>query len=96
MERINTLIKKTLSEMILEEMNGNFITIMDVDTKSDLSSAVVIVSALENEEEVVEQLNTKSSHFRANLGKRVRLKKTPKLIFKKDLSKSLYEKLNRL
>jgi len=96
MERINTLIKKALSEMIMEEMSGKFITIIGVDTKADLSSAVVIISALEDEENIVEELNTRSGHFRANLGKRVRLKKTPKLIFKQDLSKSLYEKLNRL
>ena len=96
MERINTLIKRTLGEIILEEMGGNFITVMGVDTKADLSSAVIIISALGNEKEIVEQLNTQSGHFRANLGKKVRLKKTPKLIFKQDLSKSLYEKLNKI
>ncbi len=93
MEKINNLLKKTLSSIFLEDMErpiDNFITVIAVDTKPDLSSATIIVSALKNEEEVIENLNKQSRHIRAILGKKVRLKKIPQLSFKSDPFKDLF------
>ncbi len=93
MEKINNLIKKTLSSIFLEDMErpiDNFITVIAVDTKPDLSSATIIVSALKNEEEIIENLNKQSRHIRAILGKKVRLKKVPQLSFKSDPFKDLF------
>ncbi len=93
MEKINNLLKKTLSSIFLEEMErpiDNFITIIAVDTKPDLSSATVIVSALKNEDEIIEDLNKHSKQIRAILGKKVRLRRVPQLSFKADPFKDLF------
>jgi ribosome-binding factor A len=93
MEKINNLLKKTLSSIFLEEMErplDNFITIIAVDTKPDLSSATIIISALKDEEEIIQNLNEQNRHIRYLLGKKVRLKKIPQLLFKPDPFKDLF------
>lgn len=90
MEKVNMMLKKEISDIITHEYEAgkeNFITISVVDTKADLSQADIYVSALKNEDQIVEELNKESGHIRYILGKRIRIKKTPKLIFKKDIYK---------
>lgn len=90
MEKINSLLKKEISDIIFHEYEigqENFITISVIDTKADLSQADVYVSALKDEDKIVEALNKESGHIRHILGKKIRMKKTPKLIFKKDIFK---------
>ncbi len=93
MEKINNLLKRTLSSIFLEDMErpiDNFITIVAVNTKPDLSFATVIISALKDEEEIVESLNRQNRYIRSVLGKKVRLKKIPQLSFIPDPSKELF------
>jgi ribosome-binding factor A len=88
MEKVNSMLKKELSEIISEEIalpKDNFITVSFVDTTADLSEAQVFISALKDEEEIIEVLNKQSGHIRYVLGKRIRIKKTPKLLFKRDI-----------
>ena len=95
LEKINKLIQKELSDIIFENIESsrdNFITITSVITKPDLSSATVYVSALKDEEEILENLNKRSPFLRALLGKRVRLRKIPALKFEKDFTRQFYEK----
>ncbi len=90
MEKVNMLLKKEISEIISEEFNisrDNFITVSFVDTTSDLSQADVYISALKDEDSILESLNKSSGHIRFILGKKIRMKKTPKLTFKKDIYK---------
>lgn len=90
MEKVNMMLKKEISDIIAHEYEvsrENFITISVVDTKADLSQADIYISALKDEDKIVEELNKESGHIRYILGKRVRMKKTPKLIFKKDIYK---------
>lgn len=90
MEKVNMLLKKEISEIISEEFNisrDNFITVSFVDTTTDLSQANVYVSALKDEDSILESLNKSSGHIRFILGKKIRMKKTPKLTFKKDIYK---------
>lgn len=86
-EKINSLIKKELSQIIREEYEvgiDNFISINIVDTKADLSVADIYVSSLKDEDSIVENLNKESKHIRFILSKRLDLKKTPQLRFKVD------------
>lgn len=87
MEKINSLLKKELSEIIRQEYefgNDNFVSINIVDTKPDLSIADIYVSSLRHEEEIVDSLNKESGHIRYVLSKRIDIKKTPQLRFKVD------------
>ena len=88
MEKVNSMLKKELADIIMEEIalsNDNLVTVNFVDTTADLSEAKVYISTLKNEEEILDALNKQSGHIRYLLGKRIRIKKTPKLIFKKDM-----------
>ncbi|MGB9766341.1 MAG: 30S ribosome-binding factor RbfA [Sulfurihydrogenibium sp.] len=90
MEKVNTMLKKEISDIISQEYEvskENFITVSVVDTKADLSQADVYISALKDEDLIIDALNRESGHIRYILGKRIRIKKTPKLIFKKDIYK---------
>ncbi len=92
-ERINNLIKRELSQVIsehIERSKDNFITVSSVDTKPDLSYATVYISALKNEDEIIENLNKRSPFLRALLAKRIRLRKIPQLKFEKDITKAIY------
>lgn len=87
MEKINSLLRKELSEIIRQEYefgNDNFVSINIVDTKPDLSVADIYVSSLHHEEEIVDSLNRESGHIRHVLSRRVEMKKTPQLRFKVD------------
>lgn len=86
MEKVNMMLRKEISDIIFEEyqtQKDNLITVLNVDTKADLSSAEIYISVLKNEESVIDDLNKISGHIRYILGKKVRIKKIPKLIFKK-------------
>ncbi|GAB6072665.1 hypothetical protein JCM14244_10420 [Venenivibrio stagnispumantis] len=86
MEKVNMMLRKEISDIIFEEYQtpkDNLITVLNVDTKADLSSAEIYISVLKNEESVIDDLNKISGHIRYILGKKVRIKKIPKLIFKK-------------
>jgi len=86
MEKVNMMLRKEISDIIFEEyqtQKDNLITVLNVDTKADLSSADIYISVLKNEESVIDDLNKISGHIRYILGKKVRIKKIPKLIFKK-------------
>lgn len=89
MERINSLIKQEVSEIILQEMKDpriDFITISDVRTSKDLRSAVIYISTFEEEkvDEILSILEGAQGYIRRGLGNRITLRYLPKLIFKKD------------
>lgn len=87
MEKINSLLRKELSEIIREEYefgNDNFVSVNMVDTKPDLSVADIYVSSLYHQDEIVDSLNRESSHIRYILSRRVDIKKTPQLRFRVD------------
>lgn len=90
MEKINSLIKKELSDILRNEYEfgiDNFVSINMVDTKPDLSMADIYVSSLKEEDSIVESLNRESKHIRFILSKRLDLKKTPQLRFRADVFK---------
>lgn len=90
MEKINSLIKKELSDILRNEYEfgiDNFVSINMVDTKADLSMADIYVSSLKEEDRIVESLNRESKHIRFILSKRLDLKKTPQLRFRVDVFK---------
>lgn len=84
MDKINSLLKKEISEIIREEYefgNNNIVSINIVDTKPDLSIADIYVSSLHHEQEIVDNLNRESKHIRYVLSRRIDIKKTPQLRF---------------
>ncbi|MBD2845243.1 30S ribosome-binding factor RbfA [Paenibacillus sp. IB182496] len=106
--RVGEQIKKELSLIIQTELKDpriGFITVTGVDVTSDLSQAKVYLSVLgsdEQKEETLKALARGAGFIRSELGKRIRLRHTPELLFKFDSSieygsriESLLEEINK-
>ncbi|GIQ68598.1 30S ribosome-binding factor RbfA [Xylanibacillus composti] len=90
--RVGEQIKKELSHIIQNELKDprvGFITVTGVDVTNDLSQAKVYLSVMGSDEEKADTLKAleKAVGFiRSELGKRVRMRHTPELLFKFDSS----------
>lgn len=106
--RVGEQIKKELSQIIQTELKDprvGFITVTGVEATSDLSQARVFLSVLgseEQKEETLKALARATGFIRSELGKRIRLRHTPELLFKFDSSieygsriETLLEEINR-
>ncbi|WP_020615240.1 30S ribosome-binding factor RbfA [Paenibacillus daejeonensis] len=107
-ERVGEQIKKELSQLIQSELKDpriGFITVTGVEVTGDLSQARVYLSVLgseEQKEETLKALARGKGFLRSELGKRIRFRHTPDLIFKFDSSieygshiESLLDQLNQ-
>lgn len=91
-KRISEEIKKVLSNMIsLGEIKdpriNTMVSITEVEVTSDLSFAYVYISVFGgNEEETLKGLQNAKGYVRKEIGKRVKLRHSPQVIFKIDKS----------
>jgi len=90
--RVGEQIKKELSQILQMELKDpriGFVTLTGVDVTNDLSQATVYLSVLGDDsqkEETLKALAKAQGFIRSELGRRVRLRHTPELIFKFDTS----------
>lgn len=90
--RINEILKENISLIFQSEIKDpriGFVTITSVETSCDLKQAVVYLSILGNKKEIdeaVKAIEHAKSHIRSELGKRIKLKFLPELVFKIDES----------
>lgn len=97
-QRVASQILKELSAMIQFEMNDTkvgFVTLLDCEVTTDYSFAKVYVTFLEsgNNTERLEALSRHAKYFRAELGKRIQIRKIPEVQFILDKT---YEKGKRI
>jgi ribosome-binding factor A len=101
-DRMGGRIRQILSELLLSEVSDprlQGITITKVELDAELTIAKVWVNALGEEERAAEILNGfkhAKGFLRREVGKRVRLRKTPDLIFRWDTTLEQGERINRL
>jgi ribosome-binding factor A len=92
--RVAELIKREISQMLLfgikdERIGGGMVSVTDVDVSGDLQHAKIFVSIYGSDEaraETMAALHSAAGYIRSNLGKRVRLRRTPEVIFAEDRS----------
>ena len=90
--RLAETLKEEISQLIRVELKDpriGFVTLTSVDVADDLSHAKVYVSVLGTEEEAklsLEALNRAAGFVRSEIGKRVRLRHVPSIVFKNDPS----------
>jgi ribosome-binding factor A len=92
--RVSSLIKREISQMLLQEIKDDrvgtgMVSITDVDVSGDLQHAKIFVSIYGTETakaETMEGLKTCTPFIRRELGHRIRLRRTPELIFLEDTS----------
>ena len=88
--RVAEQMKKELGDIITRKIKDprvGFVTITDVEVTGDLQQAKIYISVLGNEEERQDTLVglAKAKGFiRSEIGKRIRLRKTPELSFEMD------------
>ena len=89
MARVNELVHETLADELerLSDPQLGFVTLTGVEVSSDLRHATVyysVLGAAEQHEETRRALRRASPHLRAVLGRQVRLKYLPELVFRED------------
>jgi ribosome-binding factor A len=92
--KVAELIRREVSQMLLHEIKdervgAGMISVTEVDVSGDLQHATVFVSIYGSEEaqaETMEGLKSASGYIRRELGKRVRLRRSPEIIFREDRS----------
>ncbi|RDW19522.1 ribosome-binding factor A [Oceanobacillus arenosus] len=88
--RIAEQMKKELGEILtrkLKDPRVGFVTVTDVEVTGDLQQATIFISVLGDEKQKHETLTglAKAKGFiRTEIGRRIRLRKTPELIFEFD------------
>ncbi len=106
--RVGEQIKKELSQILQAEFKDpriGFTTVTGVEVTNDLSQAKVYLSVMgddQQKEDTLAALAKGSGFLRTELGRRIRLRHTPELIFKFDRSidygskiETLLQQLNR-
>lgn len=90
--RVGEQIKKELSQILQTELKDpriGFVTITGVDVTGDLSQAKVYLSVMgsdQQREDTLKALARGKGFIRSEIGKRIRLRTVPELIFQIDTS----------
>src|SRR3989304_9577373 len=91
-EKVADLIQKEISQMLVKSIKDpriGFVTITRVAVSEDCRSAKVyfsVAGTLEERERSMEGLSSAKGYVRKELGRRIRLRYTPEIIFKFDPS----------
>ena len=94
LERINSLLKRVIAESMFSVMQGDsvapgLITVTGVSCGKDLRDATVSVSVFGDDalkETAMQHLKHNAKRFQQIINREVRMKFTPRLVFKLDLS----------
>jgi len=84
--RVNELLREVVADAIERCADGDdrlrMVTVTAVDTAADLSRATVYLSSLPPD--ALEALHAERGHLQAAIGRQVRMKRTPHLVFAPD------------
>src|SRR5690625_3569997 len=100
--RVAEQMKKELGDILTRKIKDprvGFVTVTDVEVTGDLQQAKVFVSVLGDEDEKHDSLLglAKAKGFiRSEIGKRIRLRKTPELIFEFDEAQEYGNKIESI
>lgn len=94
MARVAELIKREVSQMLMngikdDRVGSGMVSVTDVDVSGDLQHAKIFVSIYGTEEakaETMAGLKSATGFVRSELGHRIRLRRTPEVIFVEDKS----------
>lgn len=100
--RVAEEIKKVIGEIISQKLKDprvGFVTITDVEVTGDLQQAKVFLTVLGDtkaEEETLAGLEKAKGFIRSEVGKHIRLRKTPEIIFEIDRAIETGNRIERL
>src|SRR3954451_18609551 len=102
MRRVNEAVREVLSSHLAEGLKDpriGFVTVTGVDTTQDLRAARVYVSVLGDEGErqaALEGLESSRGFLQAQIGRELRMKRTPTLSFEYDETVERADRMMRL
>ncbi|GAB6180697.1 30S ribosome-binding factor RbfA [Desulfotomaculum defluvii] len=91
-ERVAEAIKKEIADLIRNEIKDprlGFVTITGVEVTKDLSFAKIFISVMgsaDQRQETVSILQKAAGYMRSEIGRRIKVRHAPELIFKLDTS----------
>lgn len=100
--RVGEQMKKELSQIIQREIKDpriGFVTITGVEVTGDLQQAKIFISVMGNEDQKdnsLKALQSAKGFIRSEVGKRMKLRHTPELLFKIDESIEYGSKIENL
>lgn len=100
--RVAEQMKKELTDILSRKVKDpriGFLTVTDVEVTGDLQQATVYITVLGGEEEregTLKALAKAKGFIRSELGSRIRLRKTPELLFEFDESVEYGNKIDTL
>jgi ribosome-binding factor A len=94
MARVAELIKREVSQLLLhgikdDRVGAGMVSVTDVDVSGDLQHAKIFVSIYGTSEAkatTMEGLKSATGYVRSELGHRIRLRRTPEVVFLEDTS----------
>jgi len=100
-DRVNQLIKQTLSTLLLKELDFDkeiLITITRVSTAPDLSKSIVFVSVMPEEKikQVMRSLYKNIYHLQQKVNKKLVMKRIPKIIFREEIKIREADRIEKL
>ena len=101
-DRVSDLLKEEISQLLLREVKDphiGFITITDVEVSKDLQVAKVYYTILGDEKQLRESaqaLSRVSRFIKRQLGKKLRMRHIPDIIFKYDHSLDYGDKIDHI
>lgn len=100
--RVAEQIKKEMTDILQRDLKDpriGFVTVTGVEVTGDLQQAKIFITVLGNDEQkeaTLQGLSKATGFIRSEIGKRIRLRKTPELIFKFDESIDYGNKIESL
>lgn len=87
-ERVSDQMKQEIADILMRKIKDpriGFVTVTDVDVSDDLKNAKVFVSIYgDNKEETLKGLKSAAPFVRVELGRRMRLRVVPEILFRFD------------
>ncbi|BBA78805.1 ribosome-binding factor A [cyanobacterium endosymbiont of Rhopalodia gibberula] len=102
--RVSSLIKREVSQMLLHDIKDDrvgagIVSVTSVDVSGDLQHAKIFVSIYGSEQaqlETMAGLQSSAGFVRRELGQRMRLRRTPEVVFLQDISLERGDKMVHL
>lgn len=99
--KINELIRKHINDIILKELSlkeGVFVTVVKVDTSSDLRYTRIFVSVFPENDRAYAMKTLEKEVFKIQgiLNKKLHMRPLPKIVFQLDTTESKADEIERL
>ena len=99
-EKMSALLKREISQLINLDFaeEGGLITVCDIKLSADFKQAVVYITIFnkDNEAEILSSLGDKKNDYQHILGRKLKIKFSPRLTFKIDHSQEKIDQVDKL